>query len=137
MAITQTDDASLERRLSYRVREYSSARRDRDAVFAFPGFRTWVLSQPWPELPVSQHLQCMAVIAWWAICSADVAPDREPAIRSECRRLIAYLDGSSQIRPTSFDQLLSERNRDRRYVNLRAASQSGSEHRKAAGLPQN
>lgn len=129
------DNASLEQRLAFRVREYSSSRRDRDSVFALPGLRVWILSQAWPEPPISQQLECLAVLGWWAICSADTAPDREPAIRKEVRRLIAYLDGTSKLRPASVDQLLSERNRSRMYANLRAASEPGSERRRAAGLP--
>jgi hypothetical protein len=127
--------ASLEQRFIYRVHEYLAFGRNIDAEFTLPGLRGWMLCQHWPEPSASTKLECLAVLSWTAICQVESEPDREGDVRRELARQLDFLEGSSSVRPTSLDAILSKKGRAGTYASLQAASAPGSARREDFGLP--
>ncbi|HET9662254.1 MAG TPA: hypothetical protein VFP05_18150 [Thermomicrobiales bacterium] len=126
---------ALEQRLMYRLQEYLADRRGIDAEFTLPGLRGWMVSQPWPELPVPQRLECLSVLVWSAICQVDDAPEREGEVRHELMLQLEFLEGGHIEQPPTLAQVLSETARTAIYQDLRAAANPGSMRRATWGLP--
>jgi hypothetical protein len=125
----------LEQRLAYRVRAYVAGGRAMDAEFTLPGLQGWMLCQAWPLPPPTAWLECLAVLAWSAICSIENDPDREQSVRDELARQMGYLEGGETPRPASLDQFRLENVRLDLYASLRQAAEPGSSRRRLLGLP--
>jgi hypothetical protein len=125
----------LEQRLAYRVHSFLSAHRQEDAEFSIHGLRVWMLSQTWPHTPQRASLECLAVLAWNAVCAADRDFFPEAEIRAELARQLDYLGGRSARRPESLAVVTTETQRARLYQSLLAAAEPGSRYRSDYGLP--
>ena len=125
----------LEQRLAYRVHSFLSAHRRQDAEFSVLGLRAWMLSQTWPITPQRASLECLAVLAWNAVCAADRDVLPEDEIRAELARQLDYLGGRSTRRPQSLAVVTSDHERSRLYQSLLAAAEPGSRYRSDYGLP--
>jgi hypothetical protein len=127
--------AALEQQLAYRVHAYLTNQRRMAAEFTLPGLRDWMLCQTWPVAPERQSLECLAVLAWSAVCQADGAPDQEAAIRQGLIQQLDFLGGISNLRPSSLEIIESAPKRTRAYQELCSASAPGSAGRVLVGLP--
>lgn len=125
----------FEQRFAYRVREYVNGGRANNSEFSLSGLRGWMLAQNWPEPALSQRIHWLAVLSWSAIRQAEADPSREPEIRRDLGRQLAFLDGTSPNQPQSLAPLLAEHKQAEIYADLHEAAQPGSAVRSSLGLP--
>ena len=126
---------TLEQRFIYRLQEYLANRRGIDSEFTLPGLRGWMVSQPWPEAPTSQRLECLAVLVWAAICQVDEAPEREREVRQELIHQLDFLEGGRADQPPNLPDVLAKKARTALYKDLLAAANPSSTRRATWGLP--
>lgn len=94
-----------------------------------------MISQPWPEDPAPQRLECLAVLVWSAICQVDDTPEREREIRQELIDQLDFLEGGRKEQPPGLQKILAETTRTALYQDLQLAANPGSTRRATWGLP--